>query len=236
MTLRPEVAVAVATLAFLMFDLVGRPERLVRVVGIAGAPRPVHPVVLRRLLGFFVLGVLPAIAVAITAPEILPRLGLKAQRALTAAQLLSLLLLITLALALLCRIPSIRRSYPAIEQETWTPSTVAANAVSWTLYLLAYEFCFRGLLLFPLAGAFGPAAAVSITTALYAFAHLRSGAAEAAGSVLAGPLFAGLALYTGAVWVPFAAHLVLALSADTFSLLYREDRHLILGRPAAHQG
>lgn len=116
--------------------------------------------------------------------------------------------------ALNSRTPKAHADYPALRAARWTPGLVARNGLAWTVYLLGYEYLFRGFLLFVLARAHGPWPALAITTALYALAHLNKPASETWGTLVMGFGFGAMALYTGGFWVAFLLHLAIANTAD----------------------
>ncbi len=93
------------------------------------------------------------------------------------------------------------------------PSALANEIGSWALYLWAYEFAFRGMLLSMLLPA-GPATAIAVQTGLYAFAHLPKNAKEAAAALLFGVIASLMTLRWGSVVPAFVAHLALALGND----------------------
>jgi len=113
--------------------------------------------------------------------------------------------------------------YPQIKVEKWTPTLIVLSALSWLAYLFAYEFMFRGYLLFSWYHAHGPLTAITINTSLYAFAHVHKGVKEAVGSIPLGIVLCLISLYTGNFWAAFLTHATLALSNEWFSL-YRKNR------------
>ena len=88
------------------------------------------------------------------------------------------------------------------------------NAATWTLYLLGYEFFFRGFLLFAVADAWGVWAGVCATTLAYVYAHLPKNADETIGTIPMGVVFALGALWSGGIWAPWLAHVIIANTSD----------------------
>ncbi|MBN1243373.1 MAG: CPBP family intramembrane metalloprotease [Spirochaetales bacterium] len=93
------------------------------------------------------------------------------------------------------------------------PAALANEIGSWALYLWAYEFAFRGMLLSMLLPA-GTATAIAVQTGLYAFAHLPKNAKEAAAALLFGVAASLMTLGWGSVIPAFVVHLALALGND----------------------
>jgi membrane protease YdiL (CAAX protease family) len=119
--------------------------------------------------------------------------------------------------------------YPEIRKKVWTGYTLLIHVAGWTVYLLAYELFFRGVLLFPTAVIIGPWGAAGINAALYSAAHIPKGPQEAVGALFLGVLLSLLTLHTGTIWIAFWVHLALALPNGLFALHYRRDMSLVRG-------
>jgi hypothetical protein len=92
-------------------------------------------------------------------------------------------------------------------------SALALEIGAWALYLWAYEFAFRGMLLSMLLPA-GVAVAVAVQTGLYAFAHLPKNAKESAAALAFGLAASAMTLAWNSVVPAFLVHLALALGND----------------------
>ncbi len=113
--------------------------------------------------------------------------------------------------------------YPQIRIKEWTPKIVAVSGISWVIFLIAYEFLFRGFLLFASLEVMGPWAAIALNCSLYAFAHFYKGPGETFGAIPMGILLCYLTLYTGNIWSAVVIHSVMALSNEWFSILGNPD-------------
>jgi len=113
--------------------------------------------------------------------------------------------------------------YPQIRMRVWRSRLVALNALSWTIYLTAYEFLFRGILLFTSAKFIGYWPAIALNVFLYALAHWPKGIKEMLGAIPFGIALCLITLETGTIWAALLAHIVLALSSDHFSVLSNPD-------------
>jgi membrane protease YdiL (CAAX protease family) len=113
--------------------------------------------------------------------------------------------------------------YPAIRSRVWGGGLIIVNMVSWALYLLAYEWLFRGYLLFHCVESWGLVAAIAINITIYAAAHLPKGLFETIGALPLGVVFCLIAIYTGAFWSVFILHFVMAFSNDLFSVWRNPD-------------
>lgn len=117
--------------------------------------------------------------------------------------------------------------YPEIRNSEWTGSLVLLSAVSWICYLLAYEFIFRGLLFFPALKMFGFWPAVVINMGIYSLVHVPKGVKEGVGSIFLGFILCWLVVRTGSFWIAFFIHIVLALSNEWFSIMRNPDTKLV---------
>lgn len=118
--------------------------------------------------------------------------------------------------------------YPQVRDNLWTIKTVGINTGSWLAYLVAYEFLFRGLLLFTLSSALGEWPAIVITTCLYVLVHIPKGLKEALGAIPFGLALGWITIEAGSFWPAFFIHAMLALSSDYFAILANPDKHFRL--------
>ena len=111
---------------------------------------------------------------------------------------------------------SVQASQPEVRAQVQGPGVVLRGWAAWALYLLGYEYLFRGALLFGLAATLGAWPALAITTAIYALVHLpKPMLGETLGSVAMGFLFGAMALGTGAIWAPWLVHLGIVVVTET---------------------
>jgi membrane protease YdiL (CAAX protease family) len=178
-----------------------------------------NQVLLQRILGLFFLGIVSALIIVF-----LPGTGLK-EYGLTfnfrSAPPWWSWLLIPLILILgyfAARKPGNLKLYPQIRASIWTRAIILLSSVSWLLFLIGYEFLFRGFVLHASLELTGPVPAIALNCALYAFAHFYKGPGEAFGAIPVGVLFCYLTLFTGNIWCAVLLHSVMALSNEWFSL------------------
>lgn len=100
--------------------------------------------------------------------------------------------------------------YPSMRVDRWSFRLWLLEATSWGIYLLAYEFMFRGLLLHALLP-WGAWPAIAVNTALYTCTHLHKGPQEAFGALFLGILLCLLTLWAGSLWPAYLIHLSLAV-------------------------
>jgi len=120
--------------------------------------------------------------------------------------------------------------YPQIRVQSWGLPLILKNGLSWMAYLLAYEFLFRGIVLFISVKAIGYWPAIILNVFLYALAHWPKGIKEVLGAVPFGIVLCLITLETGSIWAAFFVHSVLALSGDHFSLLSNPEMRYSFGK------
>ncbi len=178
----------------------------------------IKKVLWQRLSGVFFLGVLPGFIVLNILPFHLKDFGLLYQMSNEAILWTLILILIVVIINFISASnPKNLRDYPQIRTPGWNLSIIFINAISWSLYLLAYEFLFRGILLFGLIDSFGIWPAIVINVALYSLVHFPKGARETLGAIPLGFVLSILTLQTGTIWLAIIVHIGMALSNDYFS-------------------
>jgi len=116
--------------------------------------------------------------------------------------------------------------YPQIRVKEWSWRLVFWSSLTWTLYLLAYEFLFRGLLFFLVLHAEGFAVATAINVAVYALAHLPKGEKETLGAIPLGFVLCWFTFATGSIWLAVTVHVVMALSNEWLSIYYHPEMRI----------
>lgn len=112
--------------------------------------------------------------------------------------------------------------YPQFKVDQWTLSHKFLTYATWILYIAAYEFMFRGILLFGTVEEIGYIPAIILNVFLYAFVHIPKGGKEVLGCVLLGPVLCILALKTNCIAIPVIVHISLCLSNEFFSIRTEE--------------
>jgi membrane protease YdiL (CAAX protease family) len=171
-------------------------------------------VLLQRLSGALLLGVVPAVGFAAATGAGPAEMGLGAWRGGGGGLLLAAAVLLP-GVAWAARRPAHRVRYPQVRVEVWTARLRTRHALGWAVYLFGYELLFRGLLLFPLAAATDPWTAVLASSGLYVLAHLDKDLGECLACAPMGLVFAALALAAGSIWPALALHLAIAVTSDT---------------------
>jgi membrane protease YdiL (CAAX protease family) len=110
--------------------------------------------------------------------------------------------------------------YPQVRMKKWNSIEYAFNILSWGLYLLGYEFLFRGILFLGLIPFTGLYPAILINTLLYALAHLYKGKKETLGSIPLGIVLCLITSHTETIWTAFFVHWIMATNNFVWSHYY----------------
>ena len=213
----PIIVLGVTCLLYVVFHYFGRAPFLEPHLDRSLDPedRQARAVYIQRVLGAVLLGGVPAGVAWIWGPYAFEDLGLGLARPLEALIFVGGLLVVVLPIIYFqTRKPSAWAHYPEIRTRRWDTTRYLKNFAAWTLYLLGYEFLFRGFLLFSLAHWLGPWPAIAIGTLAYAWAHLPKFSGETLGTIPMGVIFGAAALYTGGIWAPFLAHVIIANTSE----------------------
>lgn len=119
------------------------------------------------------------------------------------------------------------KEFPQIRDKVWTSKTFFHNILSWVVYLIGYEFLFRGILLFPLVPILGFWPTAVLGTAFYSLTHYPKSFREAIGAIPLGILLTYLAWETQSIWPCILIHICLAVSSSVFSLHHHPEINLV---------
>lgn len=116
---------------------------------------------------------------------------------------------------------SIRMEYPLakilLTHQEWLFGYELAYVV---FYYTAWEFFFRGFLLFGLKDRFGNMNAVLIQTISSSLVHIGKPEGEIIGSLIVGIIFGAIALRTRSIWYVFILHSAIGVLTDLFIIYF----------------
>ena len=186
-------------------------------------------VIYQKQVGVLFLGIIPAIACFIVFPEHSWNFyGMNLENFGQSMLYLSGIAVIIIPLTLIsARKPDTIQTYPQIRIKRWTPGLIALNTLNWSLYLLAYEFLFRGILLMLLVPVIGVWPAIIINTSLYSATHIPKGAKETISAIPFGIALCLITLDTGSIFVAFIAHVLLSQLNDYGALYFNPEMKVV---------
>lgn len=176
---------------------------------------PEAQIFLERILGFLLLGGIPALIFPLVFNTPLSKLGMN----LPSGEGLWLWWLVPVVLftafSLLRPASGVDTGfYPQVRKPIWNIKRILVNGLFWIIYLLGYEFAFRGWLFFSCLHAFGLWPAIMINSAIYGLSHIPKGASEAFGALIMGVGFCLIAYFTNSFLIVLVLHILLAIGND----------------------
>jgi len=130
-------------------------------------------------------------------------------------------LLIVPLIFIASKMPDVRAEYPLAKILFSRPDLIiwyqAAYAV---FYYIAWEFFFRGFLLFGLKDKLGSFNANLIQTISSCLIHIGKPEGEILGSIVAGIIFGAIALRTRSIWYVFILHACIGILTDLFIIYF----------------
>ncbi|NND09347.1 MAG: CPBP family intramembrane metalloprotease [Saprospiraceae bacterium] len=117
--------------------------------------------------------------------------------------------------------------YPQIRKRQWSVSLVIGSSITWLVYLFAYEFLFRGILLFTSLTALTEMTSITLNVSIYALFHIPKGMKETLASIPFGIILCIVTIEAGSFWIAFLLHSLLALSNEWFSIYFHPDISII---------
>jgi membrane protease YdiL (CAAX protease family) len=178
----------------------------------------------RKISGVFFMGLLPGILYYSVKGARAMEFGFTYNK--FAANLPTILVLAGIIIAILFINQKLKPSFNTLQIKTkdWTNSLFAINSLGWILYLFAYEFLFRGILLFECNEALGFWPAIAINVSIYAAIHMVNGKDQAIGALIFGTIACYLTLTRGTILIPIFMHVTLSLTSDWFSVRLQKKK------------
>lgn len=213
-------AIGTVTVAFIFYWFLVKSDKYKEIITkIYGTKRAkVNLILIQRLAGVFFFGIVPLVVTLIFFERPLKTYGLNSDNFLASLMWIGILSPVVILLNFInAKKEDNLAMYPQIRKKKWTKGLVTVSAVSWTAYLVAYEFMFRSFLLFSCYYAFGAMTAVIINLSLYALTHVPKGFKEAIGAIPLGIILCILTFKTGSIWIALIVHVVMALSNEWLS-------------------
>lgn len=175
-----------------------------------------------KVAGFVMFGVIPFILFNYMAGLTLSETGFSAGR-LSQYMFLSVFMVVLIVM-MTWFIAGRKKSQPQSGTDnlhSLPPSSLSVVITGWIIYLLGYEYLFRGILWFICYGAFGFYPALVINVIIYFVAHFGQDRRILIGSVPFGVILCLGAHLSGTFLLPFILHGALAVSYEYFGSYYR---------------
>jgi membrane protease YdiL (CAAX protease family) len=105
-----------------------------------------------------------------------------------------------------------------VHLKEWSGVMFIFNALGWAIYLIGYEFLFRGILLYECSYSFGFWPAIAVNVAIYSAIHMVNGKDQAIGALVFGTIACYFTLTKGTLLIPLFMHISLSVFSDYFSI------------------
>ncbi len=118
------------------------------------------------------------------------------------------------------RLPSLHAFYPRYAPARHSAAAFIAAAGAWVVYFLAWEFFFRGFLLFVFLRRHGPLLAIAVQTVPFVMMHFPKPEAEALSSIIAGVALGWMAYRGQSIVGCWLVHWTCAILLDLLVVLW----------------
>jgi membrane protease YdiL (CAAX protease family) len=172
-----------------------------------------------QFLFFFILTfILPALYIILAMKKSLFSFGFGAGDIKTGTKLLLLIpVLIVPAIFIASKMPDIRIEYPLADTLMTDQEHILIYEAAYVLfYYFAWEFFFRGFILFGLKDRLGTINAILIQTISSCLIHIGKPEGEILGSIIIGIIFGVIAIKTRSFWYVFLMHASIGVLLDLF--------------------
>jgi membrane protease YdiL (CAAX protease family) len=177
---------------------------------------------MRKLSGFFILGFLPVILYYFLIDSSFDKFGLNINMFNANISVILILVCIVVIVLFINQFTNRQRSSVQIDIREWSILLFLFNAVGWTVYLIGYEFLFRGILLFECYQSFGFWPAIAINVVIYSAIHMVNGKDQAIGALIFGTIACYFTLTKGTLLIPVFMHVTLSVFSDYFSIRFNK--------------
>jgi len=135
--------------------------------------------------------------------------------------LISIPLLVVPMIFIASKMPEIRIEYPLAKSLLNNQGSLLVYETAYVLfYYVAWEFFFRGFLLFGLKNRFGAVNAILIETISSCLVHIDKPEGEIIGSIFIGILFGMIALRSKSIWYVFLIHASIGVLTGIFIIYF----------------
>ena len=135
--------------------------------------------------------------------------------------LITIPLLVAPIIFIASKMPSLRTEYPLAKSLLTDQTHLFVYETAYVMfYYVAWEFFFRGFLLFGLKERFGAVNAILIQTISSCLVHIDKPEGEIIGSIVVGILFGMIALRSRSIWYVFLIHVSIGVLTDLFIIYF----------------
>jgi len=177
----------------------------------------------KKCTGFLVLGFIPGILYQFYFHKNFEEFGLTFSHLVENLSVILLLTIIVIVVVFLNQRFNKENNSLQMNISEWSFTLFLINCFGWGIYLVAYEFLFRGILLAECYSAFGFWPAIAINVALNSAIHMVSGKDQTFGAIIFSGVACFFAISRETILIPIAMHISLCLFSDYFSIIYNKQ-------------
>jgi len=195
-------------------------------------PAYVYRILRRRILGLFIYALIPLFIIFCTHLIQKPTLAdlnisFHWNKEVAIYTVLGVLLVLVISLVTTPRHSNLEQ-FPEVRVRFWRPNILIMSALSWIVYIAAYEFFYRGLLFQSLRFAFeNDVLAIAGTTALYSLSHYFKLNRISISSIFYSVLACWVVLQTGSLIPVIVAHTFLTLFVEWLSIKHHREMYIL---------
>ena len=174
---------------------------------------------INQFIRFFgLLFVLPVVYIKFAMHKNLKDFGISLGDVKTGLKILMVLIpVVVIAILFASNMPDVQSEYPLAKSLLQDQSHIAFYEIAYVIfYYIAWEFYFRGVLIFGLKDKFGAFSAILIQTISSCLVHIGKPEGEIIGAIIVGIIFGVIALRTRSIWYVFILHALIGVLTDLF--------------------
>lgn len=203
------------------FTTSGLPEKICKNIN-RSIQKKVTVFLTKKVSGFLILGIVPGVIYYFFLNRDFGKFGFSPVHFKNNYQTIFLLMLIIATVLFVNQKVHRQNNSLQIEITKWNFALFLINAFGWLIYLVGYEFLFRGILLFECNASFGFWPAIAINIAIYSAIHMVNGKDQTIGALIFGGIACYLTLTRGTILIPIIMHVSLSVFSDYFSIRYND--------------
>lgn len=211
---------------YFYFITSGSPEKFCSTI-IQPARKKIALFLLKKFSGFLILGLIPGVIYYYSLSRDFGKFGFSADQYMNNLLVIFPLVTIIAIILFINQKANKQNNSLQINLSEWNILLFLLNAAGWIIYLIGYEFLFRGILLFECYISFGFWPAIAINVTIYSALHMVNGKDQTIGALIFGGIACYFTLSRGSVLIPVIMHVSLSILSDYFSIKYNTSLSFI---------
>lgn len=182
---------------------------------------------MRKLSGFLILGIIPGILYYFFIDSSFEKFGLTIKMLQSNISIILILVCIIVFILFINQKKNKQNNSLQVRIKEWKVLLFLFNAIGWIIYLVGYEFLFRGILLLECNNSFGFWPAIAVNVVIYSAIHMVNGKEQVIGALIFGTIACYFTLTQGTILIPIFMHITLSIFSDYFSIRFNDKLSFI---------